>query len=117
MHVRTFYRQRRGDRTLAEASQATGINKGALSRIERGEQFPKAEQCRAIAEFYAPDMLRIVTPSMSPRGFLWTLYPKTIWRLLQLERNCACGCGRSLPPDSLRTKRYCDGHRKHVGRA
>jgi transcriptional regulator with XRE-family HTH domain len=114
MHIRTFFRQSRGDRTLAEASEATGISRGTLSRIERGEQFPKAEQCDRIFAFYCPAGVAFEIPV---DWLLGELYPASVLRLLQLERKCACGCGRSLPPDSLRSKRYLDGHRKHVRRA
>jgi len=115
MHIRTLYRQRRGNRKFSEAVAVTGVNKGVLSRIERGEQFPKAEQCRAIAEFYDPDAFRLFNLDGYdfPGNFLCRLYPASVLRLLQLERNCACGCGKALSPDSLRTKRYLDGHRRH----
>ena len=78
MHCRTFYRQRRGDRALAEASEATGISRGTLSRVERGEQFPKAEQCRRLAEFYDAETARVVasfvTLKTRPDVYLTRLY-------------------------------------------
>jgi transcriptional regulator with XRE-family HTH domain len=94
MHVRTFYRQRRGDRTLAEASRATGINEGTLSRIERGEQFPKAEQLSDLLAFYDGECIR-----QEPEHPLAGLYPCSVLRCLQLERNCV-DCGKPLPPES-----------------
>ena len=103
MHVRTFYRQRRGDRTLAEASEATGINEGTLSRIERGEQLPKAEQCRRLAEFYDAETALVVASFVTlrtrPDVYLTRLYPTSVLRCLQLERNCV-DCGKALQPDA-----------------
>jgi transcriptional regulator with XRE-family HTH domain len=113
MHIRTFYRQRRGTRSFAEAVAATGINKGALSRIERGEQFPKAEQCRRLAEFYDAETARIVasfvTLKTRPDVYLARLYPASVLRCIQLERKCV-DCGRPLPPDSrANRKRHVKG--------
>jgi transcriptional regulator with XRE-family HTH domain len=110
MHVRTFYRQRRGDRTLAEASRATDINEGTLSRIERGEQLPKAEQCHAIAEFYSPEAFEpFLMFEPPPRVAVRYLYPASVLRCLQLERNCV-DCGKALPPDSrANRKRHIQG--------
>jgi transcriptional regulator with XRE-family HTH domain len=98
MHVRTFYRQRRGDRTLAEAAEATGINEGTLSRIERGEQFPRGEdQVYALANFYDPRVFReVALPGDGPAIILSRLYPASVLRCIQLERNCV-DCGKTAP--------------------
>lgn len=120
VHVRTNFRTRRGDRKFSEAVAATGINKGVLSRIERGEQLPKDGQFAAIGDFYCPEWFAIAVYGSDPdfrdpaAAASLLLYPASVLRCLQLERKCGCGCGKSLPPDSLRTKRYCDGHRRHV---
>jgi transcriptional regulator with XRE-family HTH domain len=104
MHVRSFYRQRRGTRTLAEASEATGISRGTLSRIERGEQFPKAEQVISLVGFYDPDTAHIFKGSPPGRYFFSRLYPNSVLRCLQLERNCV-DCGKALPPESRANRR------------
>lgn len=102
MHVTTFYRQRRGSRTFEEAVRATGLNPGTLSRIERGEQFPKGgAQIRAIASFYDEDGYE---PCVPPLWNLTNLYPPSIPRCLQLERNCT-KCGKPLPPESRANRR------------
>ena len=112
MHCRTFYRQRRGDRALAEASEATGISRGTLSRVERGEQFPKAEQCRRLAEFYDAETARVVasfvTLKTRPDVYLTRLYPAGVQRCLQLERNCV-DCGKALPPESRANRKRHQG--------
>ena len=110
MHCRTFYRQRRGDRTLAEAAEATGINEGTLSRIERGEQFPKAEQALDLATFYSPEaFLPFLAFEPPPRVALRYLYPASVLRCIQLERNCV-DCGKPLPPESrANRKRHAKG--------
>jgi transcriptional regulator with XRE-family HTH domain len=107
MHCRTFYRQRRGTRTLAEASEATGISRGTLSRIERGEQFPSAKHEVALVLFYDPSVLVFVGGQIT--GNPWrNLYPASVLRCLQLERNCV-DCGKPLPPESRANRRR---HRK-----
>jgi transcriptional regulator with XRE-family HTH domain len=112
MHCRTFYRQRRGDRTLAEAAEATGINEGTLSRIERGEQFPKAEQVTAILAFYDEAVLQAAYRSgvdLREKRLLCLLYPASVLRCIQLERNCV-DCGKPLPPESrANRKRHAKG--------
>jgi DNA-binding XRE family transcriptional regulator len=117
MHVRTYFRQRRGTRTITEAARATGINKAALSRIERGEQFSKSQQATTLARFY--DQRAFTSEAFADaaelsRQLLRNLYPASVLRCLQLERKCACGCGSFLPPESIRSRRYCEGHRRHV---
>ena len=93
MHCRTFYRQRRGDRALAEASEATGISRGTLSRVERGEQFPKAEQCRRLAEFYDAETARVVasfvTLKTRPDVYLTRLYPAGVQRVQRAPESVA----------------------------
>jgi transcriptional regulator with XRE-family HTH domain len=112
MHVRTFYRQRRGARTLAEASEATGISRGTLSRIERGEQFPKAGQFAAVGDFYCPEWLAIamtVAKYRDPAAAVsLLLYPASVLRCLQLERNCV-DCGKALPPESRANRKRHQG--------
>jgi hypothetical protein len=111
VHIRTFYRQRRGTRSFAAAVEATGINKGVLSRIERGEQLPKAGgQVIQLVAFYDREAYW--------QGGTWlemlrNLYPASVLRCIQLERKCACGCGVFLPPESIRSRLYLEGHRRH----
>lgn len=108
MHVRTNLRKMRGDRKFSEAVAATGIPKGSLSRIERGEQLPKAEQIPLLACFYDPEAWMIYG-NYNPRGCLIRLYPASVLRCLQLERNCD-RCGKPLPPDSrANRKRHIQG--------
>jgi len=45
-------RDLRGSKTLEEVSKQTGLDRGTLSRIERGEQFPRKETAVSLAEFY-----------------------------------------------------------------
>jgi len=66
VHVRTNFRTRRGDRKFSEAVAATGINKGVLSRIERGEQLPKDGQFAAIGDFYCPEWFAIAVYGSDP---------------------------------------------------
>lgn len=48
-HLRTI----RGKRSLAELEAASGVSRGTLSRIERGQQLPTGEeQIRALEETY-----------------------------------------------------------------
>jgi transcriptional regulator with XRE-family HTH domain len=101
MHCRTFYRQRRGDRTLAEASQATGINEGTLSRIERGEQFPARMQVVPLVNFYDVAAFWAGGPWLE---MLRNLYPPSVLRVLQNELVCS-RCGKPLPPESRANRR------------
>ncbi len=106
MHVRCFYRQRRGDRTLVEAARATGINKGVLSRIERGEQFPSRTQIEALAAFYCPESLMI---EVGRHGWMLApLYPPSVLRVVWVGRPCV-ECGKNLPPESRRNRKRHEG--------
>jgi len=112
MHVRTNLRKLRGDRKFSEAVAATGIPKGSLSRIERGEQFPRRGQVFDLAMFYDPETLRALGEArreFHPIALLARLYPASVLRCIQLERNCV-DCGRALPPDArANRKRHVPG--------
>ena len=110
MHVTTYFRTRRGDCTLAEASEATGINEGTLSSIERGEQFPKGEdQVYALVNFYDPRVFReVALPGDPLASYLQRLYPASVLRCLQIERDCV-DCGRPLPPESRANRKRHQG--------
>ena len=110
MHVRTFYRQRRSaswrsGSSFEEAADYTGISKGTLSRIERGEQFPRSDQCLILAAFYTPDLYRFLGDHQTDAVlYLFDLYPPSVLRCLQLERNCV-DCGKALPPEARANRR------------
>ncbi len=42
----------RGERSLRELAAVSGINRGTLSRIERGRQLPADKQVGALEELY-----------------------------------------------------------------
>lgn len=48
-------RKLRGDRTLAEVSASSGIDKAILSRVENGEVMPSLRTLRRLRHFYAVD--------------------------------------------------------------
>lgn len=52
--VRCQLRPRRGTRTLAELQQLTGIHRGTLSQLERGERLPRPSQVGALEAAYGP---------------------------------------------------------------
>ena len=56
MHLQTIplFRQHRGQRTLAQISELTGIHRGSLSQIEHGERIPKLTQIDQLERGYGP---------------------------------------------------------------
>ena len=52
--MRCYLRELRGARPINAAAEATGVNKGVLSMIERGRQLPTDSEALALAEFYGP---------------------------------------------------------------
>ena len=44
----------RGDRSLTTVQQATGINRGTLSQLERGERLPRPAQVAGLERAYGP---------------------------------------------------------------
>jgi hypothetical protein len=91
MRVRTFLRELRGDRSLADAKRATDLDRGTLSRIERGRQFPTDEQAAMMTSFYGP------ADGWYPQR------PRLLRDLPRCER-----CGEPLPPTATRSKPYHD---------
>lgn len=55
-----FLRSARGDRSLGQIANESGIDKGYLSRVERGERMPKADKIRSLAEAYGVDIDTLV---------------------------------------------------------
>lgn len=91
MRIRTFLREIRGNRSLSDAKTITGLDRGTLSRIERGQQFPTDHQADDMTRFYGP-------------ADRW--YPQRP-RLLQDLPACE-RCGEPLPPTATRSKPYHD---------
>jgi len=54
VRMRCYLRELRGARPINAAAEATGVNKGVLSMIERGRQLPTDSEALALAEFYGP---------------------------------------------------------------
>jgi transcriptional regulator with XRE-family HTH domain len=54
MRIKSHLRELRGTRPISVAAEETGVNKGVLSRIERGRQLPTDMEALALAEFYGP---------------------------------------------------------------
>ncbi len=55
MRLRCRLREIRGDRPLRELESATGINRGELSRFERGVALPTEEQTLRLQDAYGVD--------------------------------------------------------------
>jgi len=51
-NIGTVIKNRRGNRTLTEVSQATGISMAMLSLIEQGKRNPSESSLIALAEFF-----------------------------------------------------------------
>lgn len=93
MRVRTFLRVLRGDRSLGDASAATGLARGDLSRIELGHMLPDDRHLAALVRFYGPS-----------DGW----YPAGVDNVLHHDPPVCSGCGRLLPPSALPNRRYHD---------
>lgn len=52
----------RGDRTMREVSQATGISESTLGMYERGERNPRDETKWALAKYYGVPVSQIFYP-------------------------------------------------------
>lgn len=52
MRLRCKLRTIRGERTLGDISELTGINRGTLSMIELGRLLPKDDQVEALEQAY-----------------------------------------------------------------
>jgi transcriptional regulator with XRE-family HTH domain len=94
MRLRCFMRELRGERSITEASQATGCARGEISMFERGHSLPHADQVPRLTRFYGvgPD-------GWYPRGVLGVLYPD----IARCE-----GCGEELAPGASRRRRFHD---------
>ncbi|MFL5313051.1 MAG: hypothetical protein ACJ79H_21675 [Myxococcales bacterium] len=84
-------REKRGDRSLDSVADLTGVAKGSLSMFERGHAFPVARQLAPLERVYGP------VDGWYPAGVLAALLPD----LATCE-----GCGKELPTDSSRRRRY-----------
>jgi hypothetical protein len=88
--VRTRLRSLRGDLSLAEASERSGVSRPELSRVERGMLLP--------LDLWTPGLVRVYGPVEG-----W--YARRL-RLLP-DVDCA-GCGRPLPPEASSRRRFHD---------
>jgi transcriptional regulator with XRE-family HTH domain len=52
MMLRCHLRELRGDRSLASLAEVANVNKGTLSRIERGRELPKERDVAALERAY-----------------------------------------------------------------
>lgn len=50
-----YLKKIRGDKTIGQISQRSGIDKGYLSKIERNERNPKPDMLEQLAEAYGGD--------------------------------------------------------------
>ena len=65
MRVRCLLRQIRGERTIHDVAEASGVARGTLSYIERGRMFPADDQVdgleraygKPVTEWYGPGTL------------------------------------------------------------
>jgi transcriptional regulator with XRE-family HTH domain len=52
MRLRCHLREARGKRSIREIAAESGIDRGSLSQIERGQRLPLDDQVRAIERVY-----------------------------------------------------------------
>lgn len=71
MRVRCYLREIRGRRGLREIAEAAGVNRGALSTIERGHTLPKDEWIEQMEAAYGAPFEQ------------W--YPALVARVLELD--------------------------------
>lgn len=70
MHVRCLLREIRGDRPLSKIAEQSGLNRGALSDLERGLRLAPERWVEALEEaygaprqeWYPPHVLYAITP-------------------------------------------------------
>jgi transcriptional regulator with XRE-family HTH domain len=55
MTLGEYLRNIRGEKTIGQIAQISGIDKGYLSKIERNERHPKPEMIAQLAEAYGTD--------------------------------------------------------------
>jgi len=90
--VRTFLRVHRGDQlSITDVALATGLARGEISMLERGQQLPRDEWLRALELVYG-DRAR------------W--YPAGVANVLLPDLAVCPGCGDELAPDASRRRIY-----------
>lgn len=94
MRLRTFLRPLRGDRSITDVCEATGIARGWISMFERGHAVPSAEQATAMVAIYGPPE---------------TWYPRGVLDILVDDLGDCPVCGDELEPDYSRRRQL------HVG--
>lgn len=55
MTLGEYLKQIRGEKTIGQIAQKSGIDKGYLSKIERNERHPKPEMIAQLADAYGSD--------------------------------------------------------------
>ena len=55
MTLGEYLREFRGEKTIGQIAQKSGIDKGYLSKIERSERHPKPDMIAQLAEAYGAD--------------------------------------------------------------
>lgn len=93
MRVRTYLRRRRValGLSLQDVLDLTGVPRPDLSRIERGYQFPRADQAAALAPVLG-----------DPADW----YPPGVWRALAPDLAACPHCDEELDPGDRANRRY-----------
>lgn len=91
MRFRSFLRPARGKRSITDVCVLTGIARGEISMFERGHAIPNGRQAALLAPVYGP---------------IDTWYPAGVLAILLPDLAICAGCGRELPADSSRRRRY-----------
>lgn len=91
MRVRTFLRRYRGDRSITDVVELTGIARGEISMLERGQQIPRDEWIPTLEAVY---------------GDRHDWYPAGIHQNLLEDLPICPGSDEELDPDASRRRIY-----------
>lgn len=75
MRVRCFLRDIRGRRSLRDLEASSGVNRGDLSKFERGVAFPLDKDVPAIEEAYGRPLVDWYGDDATGRALLLALQP------------------------------------------
>lgn len=91
MRLRCYLRELRGDRSIGDVVELTGLARGEVSMFERGHSVPRGPQVLAMRPVYG-----------DPDGW----YPAMVKAVLYPDIARCPGCGEELEPGASRRRVY-----------
>jgi transcriptional regulator with XRE-family HTH domain len=91
MRIRTFLRLHRGERSITDVAELTGLARGEISMLERGQQLPRDEWIPKLELVY---------------GARCDWYPVGVQAELVDDLPICPGCGEELEPSASRRRIY-----------